>query len=41
MAPGREKRWEKKQLQTEALTPIAEEKVEEKEDIEIGDKKKS
>ena len=40
LAAGRRKRWEKKQVQTEQLTPIAEEKVEEKEDIERGEKNK-
>ena len=41
LAAGRSKRWEKKQVQAEELAPIAEEKVEEKEELDIGEKKKS
>ena len=41
LAAGRSKRWEKKQAQAKELAPIAEEKVEEKEELDIGEKKKS
>ena len=38
LAAGRRKRWEKKQVQAEELAPIAEDEVEEKEELDIGEK---